>query len=137
MVKVLPVRTQGPASTRTHWPSLASRATGNLALPHHCSSADGPASRRAGSPHTKPLQKQQFHALPSPFPSLALCVLLAGPSRPCPAPPALLPSLPSRGPRRRRGRTCPRVAAGLGPLHGVGGKASLWLEARDSVSGWV
>lgn len=80
----------------TPW-SSASRAEGNLALPCPCCSADGPASGRTGSPHTEPLQKEQFHALPSPLPSLALCVVLAGPWHPCPPPPAALRGVQEEG----------------------------------------
>lgn len=90
--------------------------------------------RRAGGQAAltaKPLQKHQLRAPPSPFPSLALCVLLAG--RP-PRAPRLLPSPPPRG---CGGEGLHPAGAGLGPLHGMGEKASLWLEARDSVSGWV
>lgn len=88
MVKVLPVKTQSPASARTPlavetpW-TLDSQATGNLALPCPRSSADGPAGRQ-------PSHGAEA-AVPRPAISFSFSrVLLAGPWCPCPAPLAAL-----------------------------------------------
>lgn len=72
----------GPTASSPPWHLARTRCSG------------GRAGRRL-SLATEPLQKHQLHAPPSPFPSLALCVLLAGPPLPCPAPPALLPLPPA------------------------------------------
>lgn len=103
--------------------SLASRAAGDLPLPPH---PDGLLARRcsgqraSGRPSPpKPLQKRQLRAPPSPFPSLALCILLAGhPLIPAPRP---LPSSPRPPPGAAEEEGCTRVAAGPGPLHGMEG----------------
>lgn len=136
MVKVLPVRTQGPASARTPWPwrppgppgAWLPELRGILLFPVL---AAVPMVQRAG---------RQAALTPSPSrrssstPCRLLFLLLPFVSfRPDPGIPALLPSLPSRV-CRRKGSPCAGVAAGLGLLHGMGKGQAL---PRDSVSRWV
>lgn len=139
MVKVLPVRTLGPASTRTPLDPL------ELGFPSHgesCSSLSSPECRRS----SEQAGRQPSHPAPAEaaVPRPAISFSFSCPLRPSRRPLASLPRGPCPpllaappGARGRRGCTCPGAAAALGMLHGMGGEASLRPEARDSVSGWV